>query len=68
MSKSKLYARLTTEGALFPVYRHSISGSVSIVDHEKTFRDLGSGFTKILSYRLWKHTGTYRDKQYLENI
>ena len=30
--------------ALFSVSGHSISGSVSIVDHEKTFSDLGSGF------------------------
>ena len=43
-TKSKLDTRLEPGVALFSVYRHSISDSVSIVDHEKTFRDLGSGF------------------------
>ena len=43
-TKSKLGDRLEAEGALFSVYRHSISGSASIVDHEKAFRDRGSGF------------------------
>ena len=36
--------RLEDRIALFSVSGHSISGSVSIIDHEKTFRDLGSGF------------------------
>ena len=50
---SKTKSKLDDRIALFSVYRHSISGSVSTVDHEKTFRDRGSGFVKILSYRLW---------------
>ena len=47
MTKSKLADRLADRIALFSVYRHSISGSVIIVDHEKTFRDLGSGFVDL---------------------
>ena len=34
-TKSKLDDRLEDRIALFSVYRHSISGSVSTVDHEK---------------------------------
>ncbi len=48
--------RLEAEGALFSVYRHSISGSASIVDHEKTFRDHGSGF-KDLKHSSWLVVG-----------
>ena len=47
MTESKLDDRLEDRIALFSVSGHSISGSVSIVDHEKTFRDRGSGFVFI---------------------
>jgi len=37
-----LYARLTTKGVLFSVYRHSVSGLLTFY-YEKAFRDRGSG-------------------------
>ena len=42
-TESKLVVRLATEGALFSVYRHSVSGLLAFY-YEKAFRDLGSGF------------------------
>ena len=36
--------KLADRIAFFSVSGHIISGSASIVDHEKTFKDRGSGF------------------------
>ena len=43
MTESKLATRLATGGALFSVYRHSVSGLLAFY-YEKAFRDLGTGF------------------------
>ena len=39
--------KLADRIAFFSVSVHIISGSVSIVDHEKTFRDRSSGFVVV---------------------